>query len=335
MMRRLRALVRLPAPNRAGWHQAIRMTCAALLANVATALVGLPHGYWAVITCLIIVQGSLGATIGAGIARLAGTAAGVVLGGIGVLLLRVDAQLPEWIVLLIVIAPLALLVASRPIFKFAPFTGALVLLLAGSGDLTFAINRIGEIALGCIIGVLVSLFVLPERATAVLVNHAAATLEQLGEFAMLLLVGTDAQTRSNFESKIRHAYVQMQNDLKEVDNERSVLLLRSDPFPERLVRHMQRLRTDVNMLGRAVARQNDSDNLSELGSSIKLQFQSAAAVLRRRNGAEISGWPPQTPRIAEAETPLGFAVATLQHEFRELEESFRAWLTPDHAAAEV
>jgi uncharacterized membrane protein YccC len=334
MMRRLRALGHLPAPNRAGWHQAIRMTCAALLANVATALVGLPHGYWAVITCLIIVQGSLGATIGAGIARLAGTAAGVVLGGVGVLLLRVDAQLPEWLVLLIVIAPLALLVASRPIFKFAPFTGALVLLLAGSGDLTFALNRIGEIALGCIIGVLVSLFVLPERATAVLVNHAAATLEQLGEFAMVLLVGTDPQTRANFEFKMRHAYVQIQNDLKEVDNERSVLLLRSDPFPERLLRHMQRLRTDVNMLGRAVARQGENDDLGELGNSIKLQFHSAAAVLRSRRVPEMTGWLRQTPRIADAETPLGFAVATLQHEFTELEACLREWITPENSAAE-
>ena len=80
----LRELLRLPAPNRAGWHQVVRMVLAALLAYLGTALVGLHHGYWAVITCLIIVQGSLGATIGAGIMRLAGTAAGVVLGGFGV-----------------------------------------------------------------------------------------------------------------------------------------------------------------------------------------------------------------------------------------------------------
>jgi hypothetical protein len=92
---RLQAMLLLPAPNRAGWYQAIRMTLAALLAYVATALVGLHHGYWAVITCLIIVQGSLGATIGAGIARLAGTAAGGVLGGLGVMLLRLKLHLPE------------------------------------------------------------------------------------------------------------------------------------------------------------------------------------------------------------------------------------------------
>jgi hypothetical protein len=133
---------------------------------------------------------------------------------------------------------------------------------------------------------------------------------------------------------MRHAYVQIQNDLKEVDNERSVLLLRSDPFPERLLRHMQRLRTDVNMLGRAVARQGENDDLGELGNSIKLQFHSAAAVLRSRRVPEMTGWLRQTPRIADAETPLGFAVATLQHEFTELEACLREWITPENSAAE-
>jgi hypothetical protein len=98
---------------------------------------------------------------------------------------------------------------------------------------------------------------------------------------------------------------------------------------------MQRLRTDVNMLGRAVARQNDSDNLGELGTSIRLQFQSAAAVLRSRDVPETAGWLQQAPRIADAETPLGFAVATLQHEFTELEACLREWIRPENSAADA
>lgn len=320
---RLRPLVLLPAPSRAGWHQAVRMVLAALLAYLGTMLVGLNHGYWAVITCLIIVQGSLGATIGAGISRLAGTAAGVVLGGLGVLLLRLPLHLPEWVVLLIVITPAALLVASRPVFRFAPFTAALVLLLAGSGDFTFALDRVAEIALGCGIGILVSLFVLPERATAVLVDHAAAILEQLGEFAVVLLAGTDPPARQGIEWKMRNAFAQIQNDLKEVDHERSVLLLRSDPFPERLVRHLQRLRTDVNMLGRAIAPVEHDDH-AELGTAIRSHFETLAAALRGRVVAAAHDPLDQGKPEGSAATPLGFAIATLQHELSELNQTLNA-----------
>lgn len=325
----LQALAKaLPLPKRAGWRQAIRMTLAALLAYLGTELVGLQHGYWAVITCLIIVQGSLGATISAGISRVAGTAAGAVMGGVGVLLLRLHSGLPEWVILLIVIIPLALLVASRPIFRLAPLTGALVLLLAGSSNLAFAFSRIAEIALGCAIGVLVSLFVLPERATSVLFGHAAAILEQLGEFSVILLGRADPRAREIVAAKLRNAFAQIQNDMKEVDNERAARLLRSDPFPERLVRHLQRLRTDVNMLGRAVASQTVEENHAELAASIKRQFTASASVLR---GHEISGTLEPLNDVmlaASQETPLAFALTTLQHELAGLRETLKEWTAP-------
>ena len=314
----LRELLRLPAPNRAGWYQVVRMVLAALLAYFGTALVGLHHGYWAVITCLIIVQGSLGATIGAGIARLAGTAAGVVLGGLGVLLLR----------LLLVIAPAAVLVASKPVYKFAPFTAALVLLLAGTGDFVFALDRVAEIALGCGIGILVSLFVLPERATAVLVNHAAAILERLGEFAVVLLEGTDPAARQGLEWEMRQGFAQIQNDLREVAHERSVLLLRSDPFPEQLVRHLQRLRTDVNMLGRAVAQPAAQDGHAGLGTEIRIRFKTLGTALRGRTAAAAHAPLEHGQPEGMAAAPLDFAIATLQRELDELHETLNARAAP-------
>ena len=261
--------------------------------------------------------------IGAGIARLAGTAAGVVLGGLGVLLLRL--QLPEWGVLLIVIAPAAVLVASKPVYKFAPFTAALVLLLAGTGDFEFALDRVAEIALGCGIGILVSLFVLPERATAVLVNHAAAILERLGEFAVVLLEGTDPAARQGLEWEMRQGFAQIQNDLREVAHERSVLLLRSDPFPEQLVRHLQRLRTDVNMLGRAVAQPAAQDGHAGLGTEIRIRFRTLGTALRGRTAAAAHAPLEHGQPEGMAAAPLDFAIATLQRELDELHETLNAW----------
>src|SRR5260221_8833138 len=73
---------RVPLPTRPVWRQAVRMTVAALLAYLGTVWLGLAEGYWAVITCLVIVQSTLGGTLNAAVSRITGTVAGGVLGGL-------------------------------------------------------------------------------------------------------------------------------------------------------------------------------------------------------------------------------------------------------------
>lgn len=307
-------------PNRAAWRHAVRMTVAALLAYFATGIVGLHNGYWAVITCLVIVQSSLGATLSAGLARVAGTAAGALLGGAGALLPRVFPWLPEWAVLLLVIAPLALLGSSQAIFRLAPLTGALVLLLTGTSSLGFAFSRIAEIALGTVIGVLASLLVLPERAVSVLVEHAAALLEQLGGMAEVVLSGNDPQAYERIALKLRSGFAQIQNDMKELQNERQARLSKDDPFPERLVRHLTRLRTDVNMLGRAAMSDGSAPAHAELAQRISAIFSDYAAALRHHaqlpEAAHLNGLVKD-----DASGPLGFALLTLQIELKALNET--------------
>jgi uncharacterized membrane protein YccC len=313
-------------PGQPAWRQTMRMTLAAMLAYFATGLVGLHHGYWAVITCLVIMQGSLGATISAGLARIAGTAAGAGVGGIGALLLLVHG-IPQWLVLLLVTAPLCLLASSRAIFRLAPLTGALVLLLAGTGSLGFALARVAEIGLGTVIGVLASLMVLPERATAILVAHAASILESLGAHAAGLLSHEDALAHESTAAKLRSLFAQLQNDLKEVAQERSAHLLRHDPFADDLCRHLQRLRTDVNMLGRAAAL-NGAEPHAELAERIRASFLSYASALRQP--ARLPDEQQLVERVpAEASNmPLGFALLTLQAEFKALHETLKRWQTP-------
>jgi hypothetical protein len=52
------------------------MTVAALFAYLGTAWLGLVEGYWAVITCLVVVQGTVGGTLDAAVSRINGTVAG-------------------------------------------------------------------------------------------------------------------------------------------------------------------------------------------------------------------------------------------------------------------
>ena len=110
--------------------------------------------------------------------------------------------------------------------------------------------------------------------------------------------------------------------MKEIEQERTVHLLRPDPFPERLMRHLQRLRTDVNMLGRAVLPDAKDAHLA-LAGQIKALFLDYAAALRSPGSV-----PPEAPlndlRYTEpAESPAGFALLTLQAELKALNETLR------------
>ena len=75
---------------------------------------------------------------------------------------------PEMIgVLALAVAPLAYLAALSPSFRVAPFTAIIVLLLAGQfgeSPVASAFIRSGEVVLGGMVAMLVSIFVFPERA---------------------------------------------------------------------------------------------------------------------------------------------------------------------------
>ena len=94
-------------------------------------------------------------------------------------------------------APLAFAAALNLIFRVAPFTGALVLLISGQlgeGPIEAALYRLLEVILGGAIGVMVSL-VLPERAHGLGLEAAARILDQL---ARALLTGVTLDRRRRF-----------------------------------------------------------------------------------------------------------------------------------------
>src|SRR5262245_35080512 len=59
---------------------AVRGTAAAVLAFALAKLLGFAHGYWAVITSIIVLQTSVGGSLKAALDRLAGTMAGALWG---------------------------------------------------------------------------------------------------------------------------------------------------------------------------------------------------------------------------------------------------------------
>src|SRR5919109_1292642 len=62
---------------------AVRVTTAAVLAFALAKLLGFAHGYWAVITAIIVMQTSVGGSLKAAVDRLLGTMAGALYGAAG------------------------------------------------------------------------------------------------------------------------------------------------------------------------------------------------------------------------------------------------------------
>ena len=154
----------LPLPQPQVLRHATQMTIAAVLTFVAAWAFALPEGYWAVISAVVVMQSSLGGTLGASLDRLMATVTGAMVGAACVTL-RGLAPMPEVVAMTLAVGPTVLLAALRPSFRLAPVTAVIVLVGAspGAARLT-AFHRVMQIALGCVVGVPTAHLVLPDRA---------------------------------------------------------------------------------------------------------------------------------------------------------------------------
>ena len=102
---------------------------AVLVCQVATTLLNLPQGYWAVFTTLIVMQASIGGTVGASIDRLYGTVIGAAVGGFAAWA-RPQTEGGLAVALVIACGLTAFIAAVRPKLRIAPVTAAIMLLTA-------------------------------------------------------------------------------------------------------------------------------------------------------------------------------------------------------------
>jgi uncharacterized membrane protein YccC len=239
---------------------AVRVTSAAILAFAFAKLLGFPHGYWAVITAIIVMQTSVGGSLKAAVDRLLGTMAGALYGA-GIALLVPHASTSGLAAAMVIaIAPLALLAAVRANFKAAPIT-AFIVLVPMSGQevapLTYALDRILEISIGSVVGMATSLLILPARAHQVLARVAAKAADLNGDLMVAMFEGlTKDAGRPGLRAQhaaIRKALAQAETAAEEALRERKSYLTDS-PDPEPLVRTLYRLRHDLVMVGRATAK---------------------------------------------------------------------------------
>lgn len=233
-------------------RQTFRVTIAAGVAYIAYKLLGLQQGYWAVFTVLIVMQGSIGGTLGAATERMIGTLAGAVFGGLAAAF-HSNTSLGIGIALVLVTCATVWGAAVRPQLRVAPVTAAIMLLTepAGAPVEQFVVDRIIEIGLGGLIGVLAMVLILPARSHAVVVTRSGAVLTRIQR---LLLSEADALERgealtpSTEHPALRQALMAVEQAMKDADRERASRLA-DHSIPAAIPRTLWRVRNDLVAIG--------------------------------------------------------------------------------------
>lgn len=262
----------------------LRIVVAALATFAIGHLLGLTQSYWAVLTAIIVMQGSVGGAIKAIVDRLVGSLAGAVWGVIICLTVPHESLAQLALALVLAIGPLAVATAFNPAWRVAPVT-AIILLLTPTGQhvgpFAAALSRMFEVGLGSVVAVVVTLVLAPSRASSHLGQSAARALEAMAELVGMLMRGL-ARERPHqdveaLHGRIRAALAMADAAAGEVRRERFVTL--TGVFdPEPLSRTLRRVYHDLIMVQRATAAPlPQAERLEEPGSA----FAAAAADLLR------------------------------------------------------
>ena len=299
----------------------IRVTIAAVLALALAQFVQLPLPLWAVMTAVIVTQMSVGKSLKATFDYLVGTLGGAIYGGAVGFLIPHSNQVALLAVLAFAVAPLALIAAINPRFSVAPITAIIVLLvpmMIHASQIASAVERILEVTLGGITGVVVSFVLMPSSAQTLVAAAAAHTLDRmalaLGELLTGLTQGLDQHSLHRIHDGIGQALVQLNVLGADAEDERSTrLAVAPDTGP--LLRTLLRLHHDLVMLGRAAIVSLPEVFASRLESplahakvAIADYLRTSAAALQQRRG------PPSLNSVESTLATYASEIAALRRE---------------------
>src|SRR5262249_60809897 len=154
-----------------------------------------------------LTQISVGRSLKATMDYLTSTLGGAIYAGAIGALVPHDNHLAVFAGLAMALAPAVLLAALYPRFSAAPFTAVMVFFgptITHTGPIAAAFERVIEVAVGCVVGLFVSLVVLPARAHDFVIEAAMQMLALMARFLPELFAGFTG-------SLDRQAPVQMQN----------------------------------------------------------------------------------------------------------------------------
>src|SRR5467141_397927 len=300
---------------------ALRVTVAAVGAFAIASALHLMLPLWAVLTSLIVTQMSVGRSLKATRDYMLGTVGGAIYGGGIAVLIPHSGEIGLLALLVLAVAPLAFIAAINPSLNAAIVTAVIVLLIPEmrhANPLDSVIDRVMEVTVGAVTGLLVSFLVLPSRAHSQIRVIAARTIELLAEALSELLAGLtrglDNDALHRIQDGIGAALVNLNATGAEAERERAAHLS-SGPYTGPLLRTILRLRHDAVMIGRASVVPLPSDlqtrlarPLANVSEAIVTYLRSIAAILRSGAGAPAI-WP-----IHEALQGYAAEIASLRSE---------------------
>jgi len=338
----------------------LRLTIAAVLAFTLMQFWTLPlRGLWAVLTAVVLMQTSIGASLRATSEYVIGTLAGALYASIVGVGLPHIATVPMAVTLTVAVAPLAYLAALSPSFRVAPFTAILVIILApqfSESPIVSALTRLGEVVLGGAVALTVSVLIFPDRAHGFGVTAAQRVLDQLAAVLPRLLAGLSTpipvEDINVMQDSVGAAVTTFQNLVDETRREQFIgLPLHPDPGP--FSRTLLRLRHDLVILGRAAAKLLPDSMivrleplLSAIAATAEQELRACSAALASRKSvpdsarleaaidayvAEVAALRregltlPLSENDAEQLFAVGFALEQIRQNFRDLERAVAEW----------
>ncbi|MFG1345378.1 FUSC family protein [Xanthobacter autotrophicus DSM 431] len=231
----------------------LRAAVAGLAAYGIAYGLALPNGYWAVLSAVVVVQSTIGASLKAALDRALGTLVG---GAVGVAAAVIaDGSLSLTVLTFAIAAFVTATVSARSAsFRLAPATVVIVLLAdPGNHEPWLAgLHRVFEIGVGGVVGMLAAVLIVPERALFRLFPHCAkalrvsARLLELGRDG-LLGRGLDPGELDRLNSGARAALRAADARIAEARTERAGgFVSHADPAP--VVRNCRRLWHSVIIL---------------------------------------------------------------------------------------
>ncbi|HYM18141.1 MAG TPA: FUSC family protein [Micropepsaceae bacterium] len=302
--------------RRAELRLGVRITAAGVIGYALAYSLNLPQGYWTVFTAVLVVQGSVGGSLKAAVDRLIGTLSGAVYGAVIATFVPHFDALTIGFALLVSLAPLAVLAAMSPSFRVAPITAVILLLgSAGAteGPFIAATFRIAEVSLGGIVGLAISLFVVPARGHAVMGEQAKRLTQLMAQLFQMLLEGLSRQLEAPAVSaqhdRIQAAFDKLEAAAAEAKLERRNLLL-SDVDPDPIPRTLRRLYHDFVLIGRVAAKPLSEPARSELKEPLD-RLSAATMSFLTACGNALSRREP-APSLEACETALARAIKDIE-----------------------
>ena len=338
---------------------AVRLAVAAVAAYAIARALHLMLPLWAVLTSLIVTQMSVGRSLKATRDYMLGTVGGAVYGGAIAMLIPHSGEGGLLALLVLAVAPMAFIGAINPSLNAAPVTAVIVLLvptMSHVNPLDSAIDRVLEVTVGAVTGLLVSFIVLPSRAHNQVRVSAARLLEliaaALSELLAGLTRGLDNDALHRIQDGIGTTLVELNATGAEAERERAAHLA-SGPDTGPLLRTVLRLRHDLVMIGRASVaplpfnlQARLAAPLANISAAIVTYLRAIAEALRTGVGAPAI-WPVQEALqayaaeiaalrsegltrglpgdVAERFFALGFSLEQMRQNLKDLERCVAEW----------